>query len=74
MIGEHLKFMARKKIEVEPVLRFLPSFYWLPKLYKQPYGTQFIAVSNKCTTKPLLKLLGCISCHFEQYYGAFTLG
>ena len=31
-----------------PVQEVLPSFYWLPKLQKTPYGTGFIAVSKKC--------------------------
>ena len=35
----------------------LPSFYWLPKLHKTPYGTRFIAASNRCTTKQLSALL-----------------
>ena len=73
VIAEHLKFMARGKIEVEPILQYLPSFYWLPKLHKQPYGARFIAASSKCTTKPLSKLLtrclNLIACHFEQYCG-----
>ena len=71
VVAEHLSFMAKEKIAVMPELRRLPSFYWLPKLHKQPYGTRFIAASNKCTTKPLSKLLtSCLSminCHFKQY-------
>ena len=27
----------------------LPTFYWLPKLHKQPYKSQFIAISSSCT-------------------------
>ena len=59
------------KITVKPELHCLPSFYWLPKLHKQPYGSRFIAASYRCTTKPLSKLLtGCLSMvlkHFRQY-------
>ena len=51
--------------------RCLPLLYWLPKLHKQPYGTRFIATWNKCTTKPLSRLLtSCfklITKHYEQY-------
>ena len=57
IVSEHLQFMTSNKIDVEHDLRTLPSFYWLPKLHKQPYGARFIAASNKCTSKPLSKLL-----------------
>ena len=32
----------------------MPSFYWLPKLHKTPYGTRFIAASNKCTSTTII--------------------
>ena len=35
----------------------IPSFYWLPKLHKNPCGNRFIAASNACSTKPLSQLL-----------------
>ena len=35
----------------------LPTFYWLPELYKQPYKVRFIANSSSCTTTKLSKLL-----------------
>ena len=57
VVTEHLKFMTKYKIYVDHDLRYLSSFYCLPKLHKQPYGTRFIAASNKCSTKPLSKLL-----------------
>ena len=49
----------------------LPSFYWLPKLHKNPYSYRFIAASSACTTKPLSKLLTqCLKLvlkHYSQY-------
>ena len=51
VVTEHLKFMTNYKIYVDHDLRYLPLFYWLPKLHKQLYGTRFIAASNKCSTK-----------------------
>ena len=30
-----------------------PTFYWLPKLHKQPYKARFIATSSSCTTTSL---------------------
>ena len=35
----------------------LPTFYWLPKLHKQPCKSRFIANSSSCTTIELSKLL-----------------
>ena len=36
VVAEHLCFMANNRISVEPELHYLPSFYWLPKLHKEP--------------------------------------
>ena len=64
-------YMANNRIEVKHEHEDLPSFYWLPILHKKPYGKRFIAASNRCTTKPLSKLLtAClarITCHFKEY-------
>ena len=59
IISDHLRcvYMSNNHITVKPELRCLPSFYWLPKLHKRPYGNRFIAASYRCTTKPLSKLL-----------------
>ena len=35
----------------------LPSLYWIPKLPKCHFKQRYIAVSAKCSTKPLSKLL-----------------
>ena len=51
VVTEHLKFMTSYKIYVDHDLRYLPSFYWLPKLHKQPYCTRFIAASNEKALK-----------------------
>ena len=55
IVKDHIEFMRSKSIEVEPRLQHVPSFYCLPKLHKQPYGSRFIAASNKCSTKPAVK-------------------
>ena len=47
----------KNDIDVQEQHEQLPSFYWLPKLHKKPYGSRFIAASNKCTTKQLSSLL-----------------
>jgi hypothetical protein len=63
--------MVANGIDVKAEHKALPSFYWLPKLHKQPYGKRFIAASNKCSTKSLSKLLtaclAMITCHFKEY-------
>ena len=60
--------MSNNHITVKPELQCLPSFYWLPKLHKRPYGNRFIAASYRCTTKPLSKLLtSCLNTIITQY-------
>ena len=64
--------MVKNGVDVSPEQEEeLPSFYWLPKLHKRPYGTRFIAASNKCTTKQLSSLLtSCfktILIHYKEY-------
>ena len=77
IVNEHIDFMTDNSIHVETELRLLPSFYWLPKLHKTPYGTRFIAASRRCTTKPLSKLLTVylakINEHFKQYCNGIHL-
>ena len=47
VVAEHLRFMANNRISVEPGLHHVPSFYRLPKLHKEPYGTRYITASNE---------------------------
>ena len=35
----------------------LPKLYWNPELHKNPYKQRYIAVSAKCSTKPLSQIL-----------------
>ena len=63
--------MVQNDIFVQEQQEHLPSFYWLPKLHKKPYGSRFIAASNKYTTNQLSSLLtSCfktILIHYKQY-------
>ena len=34
VVTDHLCYMTRNTISVEPVLHYLPSFYWLPNSTK----------------------------------------
>ena len=69
LIKSHVSFTPQVQVPVD--MWKLPGFYWMPKLHKNPYGCRFIASSNKCTTKPISKLLvSClkmVSTHYQQY-------
>ena len=71
IVRTHISDMKRWNINISPDMEELPSVYWLPKLHKNPYGNRFIAASNKCTTKPLSRLLtNCVKTvlvHYNEY-------
>ena len=48
---------TRFGVSVDEDQERLSTFYWLPKLHKQPYKSRFIANSSSCTTIELSKLL-----------------
>ena len=52
----------------------LPTFYWLPKLYKQPYKSRFIANSSSCTTTLLTKLLTSCLTSIKSHVKKFMKG
>ena len=58
VINNHIFHNAtRFAVSVNEDQERLPTFYWLPKLHKQPYKARFIANSSSCTTTELSKLL-----------------
>ena len=71
IVRTHISDMKRWNINIPLDMEELPSVYWLPKLHKNPYGNRFIAASNKCTTKPLSRLLtDCLTTvlvHYNEY-------
>ena len=71
IVVNHIQDMVHWDILVPNEMMQLPTMYWLPKLHKNPYGSRFIAASNKCTTKPLSGILtACLSTvitHFKEY-------
>ena len=71
LLAAYVDFINGQNINVPTALRNLPSFYWLPKMHKNPIGSRFIAASSACTTKPLSKLLiysfKLVTKHFKQY-------
>ena len=71
IVCRHIVYMKSKSISIPHEMEQLPCMYWLPKLHKTPFGSRFIAASNKCTTKPLSRLLtACLTTimiHFKEY-------
>ena len=76
LVVEHQQFMSRQNIKIPDDMKQLPTFYWLPKMHKNPIGSRFIAASSTCTTKPLSQLLTSslkiITNHFKQYCEGIT--
>ena len=57
IINHHIfQNATRFGVSVDEDQERLPTFYWLPKLHKQPYKSRFIANSSSCTTTDLSKL------------------
>ena len=59
VILDHLQYMTKVNINVEPEHEDLPSFYWLPKLHKNPYRKyilqrQIDVLLNHCLNSLLL--------------------
>ncbi|MGJ8945982.1 hypothetical protein AB9K17_24130, partial [Salmonella enterica subsp. enterica serovar Kentucky] len=69
-------FLTKHNIKLPTDYKQLPTFYWFPKMHKNPVCSRFIAVSSACTTKPLSQLLTSslklITAHFKQYCEGIT--
>ena len=58
VISNHIFHNAtRFAVTVNEDQERLPTFYWLPKLHKQPYNARFTTNSSSCTTTELSKFL-----------------
>ena len=42
-------------MKIDKIKIYLPAFYWLPKLHKNPYKSRFISNSSHCSTTILYK-------------------
>ena len=49
--------MKKHNITVPEDMKQLPTFYGIPKMHKLIPKMRFIAASNRCTTKPLSKII-----------------
>ena len=49
----HIDSLTKSNIKIDKL--DLPTFYWLPKLHKNPYKSRFISNSSHCSTTILSK-------------------
>ena len=52
LILHHIDALAKSNIKIDKL--DLPTFYWLPKLHKNPYKLRFISNSSHCSTTILV--------------------
>ena len=48
LLLRHIDTLAKSNIKIDKL--DLPTFYWLPKLHKNPYKSRFISNSSHCST------------------------
>ena len=48
LLLRHIDILTKSNIKI--VKLDLPTFYWLPKLHKNPYKSRFISNSSHCST------------------------
>ena len=53
LLLRHIDSLTKSNIKIDKL--DLPTFYWLPKLHKNPYKSRFISNSSHCSTTILSK-------------------
>ena len=53
LLLRHIDTLTKSNIKIDKL--DLPTFYWLPKLHKNPYKSRFISNSSHCSTTILSK-------------------
>ena len=53
LFQQHIDSITKSNIKIYKI--DLPTFYWLPKLHKNPYKSRFITNSSHCSTTILSK-------------------
>ena len=53
LLLRHIDTLTKSSIKIDKL--DLPTFYWLPKLHKNPYKSRFISNSSHCSTTILSK-------------------
>ena len=53
LLVHHINTLTKIDVKIDKCE--LPTFYWLPKLYKRPYKSRFISNSSHCSTTILSK-------------------
>ena len=60
IIQDNLEYNTRLKLSNRSKDKRFPIMYWIPKLNKNPIGSQYIIASKKCSMKPLSKAVSNI--------------
>ena len=53
LLLNHINALTKINVKIDKCE--LPTFYWLPKLHKNPYKSRFISNSSHCSTTILSK-------------------
>ena len=69
LLLRHIDSLTKSNIKID--ILDLPTFYWLPKLHKNPYKSRFISNSSHCYTtilsKHITSALTAVKYHVIKY-------
>ena len=69
LLLHHIDTLTKKNVKIDKC--DLPTFYWLPKLHKNPFKSCFISNSSHCSTTTLSKhmtsALNAVKDHVIKY-------